>query len=133
MRSATANSNHPCPVFSLPVTCSVMSSYNEILQLLQYLFICADHIKLSLLVVGDVYVRSVTVGSDSLRPCGLYSRLLCLWNSPGKNSAVGCHFLLQEIFLTQGLDLYFLHWQANSLPVSHLGSQVCLLRVCNYP
>ena len=28
-------------------------------------------------------------------------RLLCPWNSPGKNTGVDCHFLLQEIFLTQ--------------------------------
>ena len=41
--------------------------------------------------------------SNSLGPHGLQpSRLLCLWNSPGKNTRVGCHFLLQGIFLTQG-------------------------------
>ena len=27
----------------------------------------------------------------------------CLWDSPGKNTGVGCHFLLQGIFPTQGL------------------------------
>ena len=35
-------------------------------------------------------------------------------NFPGKNTGVGCHFLLQRIFLTQGLDLRLLHWQADS-------------------
>ena len=30
------------------------------------------------------------------------SRLLCPWDSPGKNTTVGCHFLLQGIFPTQG-------------------------------
>ena len=33
---------------------------------------------------------------------------------------IGCHFLLQGIFLTQGLIphfLYLLHWQAGSLPL----------------
>ena len=44
---------------------------------------------------------------------------------PGKNTGVGCHFLLQGIFPTQGsnprlLDL-FLHEQAD-LPLCHLGS-----------
>ena len=29
------------------------------------------------------------------------ARLLCAWNPPGKNPGVGCHFLLQRIFLTQ--------------------------------
>ena len=33
------------------------------------------------------------------------STLLCSWNFPGKNTGVGCHFLLQGIFLTQRWDL----------------------------
>ena len=33
------------------------------------------------------------------------SRLLCPWDSPGKNTGVGCHALLQGIFPTQGLNL----------------------------
>ena len=36
------------------------------------------------------------------------ARLLCLWDSPGKNTGVGCHFLLQGIFPTQGLNLHLL-------------------------
>ena len=46
--------------------------------------------------------------SDSLRPRGLQpSRLLCPWHFPGKNTGVGCHFLLQGIFLTQGSNPVF--------------------------
>ena len=30
------------------------------------------------------------------------ARLLCPWDSPGKNTGVGCHVLLQRIFSTQG-------------------------------
>ena len=30
------------------------------------------------------------------------TRLLCPWDSPGKNTGVGCHALLQGTFLTQG-------------------------------
>ena len=42
---------------------------------------------------------SHSVVSDSLRPHRLQlSRLLCPWNSPGKNTGVGCHSLLQGIF-----------------------------------
>ena len=37
---------------------------------------------------------------------------------------MGCHFLLQGIFLTQGLNPHLLHWQGNCLPLSHLGSPV---------
>ena len=44
---------------------------------------------------------------------------------PGKNARVGCHFLLQGIFPTQGLNLHLLrllHWRADSLPLCHLGT-----------
>ena len=50
------------------------------------------------------------VMSSSLRPHGLQpARLLRPWNSPGKNTGVGCHSLLQGIFLTQGSDPGLLH------------------------
>ena len=53
-------------------------------------------------------VASVT--SDSLQSYGLQpTRLLCPWNSAGKNTGVGYHALLQRIFPTQGLDLGLLH------------------------
>ena len=40
---------------------------------------------------------------NCLRPLGLQpARLLCPWDSPGENTGVGSHSLLQEIFLTQG-------------------------------
>ena len=48
------------------------------------------------------------------------TRLLCAWDSPGKNAGVGCHALLQGILLIQGLNLYLLHllpWKAGSLPL----------------
>ena len=52
----------------------------------------------------------------TLQPHGLQPiRLLCPWDFPGKNTGVGCHFLLQGIFLTQGSNLHLLHWQADSL------------------
>ena len=68
-------------------------------------------------------VLSGFIVSDSLRPHGLWSaRLLCPWDFPGKNTGVGCHFLLQGIFLTWGLNPRLLLWQVDSLPLSHLGS-----------
>ena len=33
------------------------------------------------------------------------ARLLCPWDSPGKNTGVGCHAFLQGIFPTQKLNL----------------------------
>ena len=70
---------------------------------------------------ADVCVLSCLVVPDSLWPHGLQpARLLCLRNSPGKNTGVGCRALLQVIFPTQGLKLsllHLLHWQADSLPL----------------
>ena len=48
-------------------------------------------------------------------------------DSPGKNTGVGCHALLQGIFQTQGLNSHFLHllhcrWVI-LYPLSHLGTQ----------
>ena len=46
--------------------------------------------------------------------------LLCPWDFPGKNTGVGCHFLLQGNFPTQGSNLRLLrllHWQVDSLAV----------------
>ena len=64
-----------------------------------------------------------SVVSSSLRPCGLKpARLLCPWDSPGKNIGVGCHVLLQGIFPTQGSNWCLLHWQVDSLPLNHLRS-----------
>ena len=45
------------------------------------------------------------------------------WNSPGKNTGLGCHFLLQEIFPTQGSNLCLLHWQGILYRLSHQQSQ----------
>ena len=51
--------------------------------------------------------------------------LLCPWDSPGKNTGVGCHFLLQRICLTQGSNphllnllncMWFLYWWARGSP-----------------
>ena len=46
----------------------------------------------------------------------------CPWDSPGKNSGVGC--LLQGIFPTQGSNQSLLHWQANSLPPEPRGNSI---------
>ena len=50
----------------------------------------------------------------------LWDPIVCLWNSPGRNTGVGCHSLLQGVFPTQGLSMRLLHWQTGSL--HHLGS-----------
>ena len=44
------------------------------------------------------------------------------WDSPGKNTGMGYHFLLQGIFLTEELNPCILHWPVDSLPLSPQGS-----------
>ena len=46
----------------------------------------------------------------------------CPWDLPGENTEVGCHFLLQVIFPSQGSNPHLLHWQTDSLPLNHQGS-----------
>ena len=45
--------------------------------------------------------------------------LLCPWDSPGRNTGVGCHVLLQGIFLTQRSNPESPALQADSLLLSH--------------
>ena len=48
--------------------------------------------------------------SDSVQPYERQpTRFLCPWDSPGKNTGVGCHALLQGILLTQGSNPHPLH------------------------
>ena len=49
--------------------------------------------------------------------------------SPGKNTGVGCYFLLQGIFLTQGSNQCLPHWQEDSLLLSHLESSTEVKRL----
>ena len=60
--------------------------------------------------------------SDSVRPHGLQpARLLCPWDFPGKDTGAACHFLLQGILPTRGLNLGLLHRQADSFPLATSG------------
>ena len=50
------------------------------------------------------------------------ARRLCPWDSLGKNTGVGCHFLLQGIFLTQGSNLGLLNCRKILYRLSYEGS-----------
>ena len=59
----------------------------------------------------------------SVTPRTIACRLLCPWDFPGRNTGVGCDFLLQGIFLTQGSNsqlLWIMQWQMDSLLLHHL-------------
>ena len=57
----------------------------------------------------------------------------CPWDFPGKNTRVGCHALLQGIFLMQGSNphlLLLLHWQVGSLSLASPGNIRLTLKLC---
>ena len=80
----------------------------------------------SVTVVNPTKLRALKNGEDSLKNWVKFVILITHYatrrNSPGKNTEVGCHSLLQGIFLTQRLNPYLLHCrqsptlQAGSLP-----------------
>ena len=76
------------------------------------------------ILISSMYMHVYLVKSNFLQPYGLQTiRLLCPWDSASKNTGVGCHFLLQGISPTQGLNpslLCLLHWQVDSLPLCYL-------------
>ena len=60
---------------------------------------------------------------DSLQPEGLWpTRLLSPWDSPGRNTGMGCHDLLQGIFPTQGSNPGLPHCRRILYHLSHQGS-----------
>ena len=66
-------------------------------------------------------------------PRGLLpSRLLCPWDFPGRNTGVGCCFLLQGIFSTQGSNLCLLYCRRILYQLSRLGSLYKAFQHMNY-
>ena len=77
-----------------------------------------------------------SVVSDSLQSHGLWpSRLLCPWNSPGKNTGGGCHFLPQGIFpLLGSVTCYcFLSHIKSESEVTQSCLTLCNLMDCSLP
>ena len=65
---------------------------------------------------------SFSVMFDSVTLWTEAAKLLCPWNSPGKNTGMYCHSLLQGIFLTQGSNPGLLHCRQILYHLSHQGS-----------
>ena len=67
---------------------------------------------------------------DFLQLCGLQpTRLLCPWDSPGNNTGVSCHALLQGMLLTQGFNPHLLH-KPPALASSFFTSSATWVGVC---
>ena len=111
--SGSSELTHLLSTPTLPVGQNISGLHNQYLCFTLMFWLCA-----------------CSVTFDSMRPYELQpTRLLCPWDSPGKNTGVGCHALFQGIFPTQGSNPCLLHWQADSLPLSHLGSCMCITSI----
>ena len=83
---------------------------------------------------GCCYCWVTSVVANSVQPHRWQpTRLPCPWDSPGKNTGVGCHFLLQRIFPTQGLNPGLPHCKQDALPSEPPGKSLeqCLV-MANY-
>ena len=80
--------------------------------------VCRTSLVIHLAMKGESESHSVV--SCSLRRHGLCSP----WNSPGQNTGVGSHSLLQGIFLTQGLNPGLPHCRRILYQLSHQGTWV---------
>ena len=67
----------------------------------------------------------ITLLSPTL--CNPMDCSLCPWNSPGKNTGVDSHSLLQRIFLTQGSNSGLQHCRQILYCLSHQRSLICLI------
>ena len=88
------------------------------------------NVKVSLMFLYKIYVNvsfSERSYTHTHTHTHIYIGLFCPWDFPGENTGVGCHFLQQGLFLIQWLNpcpLHLLHWQADSLPLSHLDNPI---------
>ena len=57
---------------------------------------------------------------------------LCLWDFPGKNTEVGCYFLLQGIFPTKETKVCFLYWQVDSFTTEPRGKPLLPLLLSHF-
>ena len=78
------------------------------------------------------YFRIKVHVSRSIIPGSLWShglqpmRLFCPWDFPGKDAGMGCHFLLQRIFPTQGSNPGLLHCRQILYRMSYKGSPIVM-------
>ena len=88
------------------------------------------HLESSLLFMDWFKIGKGVYQDCILSPClfkfyveYIMQRLLCPWNSLGKNTGVGCHTLLQGIFPTQGSNSGLLHYRQILYSLSHQAAE----------
>ena len=97
--------------------CVVSSTLNCLFSSVSLVCVCV-----CVCVCMYVCVCMHSVVSDSATPLTIAHRVPLSMAFSRQEYWVGCHFLLQGTFLTQGSNLNLLHWQADSLPLSQMGS-----------
>ena len=108
------------------------------LNVAYYSLICTFSFLYTSINVSVIYQRnylyvcvSLSFMSDSATSWIIQpARLLCPWDSPGKNSGVGCHALLQGILLTQGSNPGVLHCRQILYHLSHQGNHLFIICLC---
>ena len=74
---------------------------------------------------SPMLVTTSKVAQSCLTLCDPMDCILHPWNFPGKNIGVGCHFLLQGIFQTQGSNPGLPHCRQTFYCLSYQGSPPC--------
>ena len=100
-----------CELETMPCILTVLRSWHEKLKENKIIHLHEQHVDAQLLQ-----------SYPTLHEYGL-QRLLCPLDSPGKDTAVGCHFFLQEISKTQVFNLHLLHllpWQVGFFPANSI-------------
>ena len=87
-------------------TFKVFTSMNSLLSLWSVYYLLGSHYHLSIHSKDESVTQSVVF--DSSTPWTV-AKLLCPWDSSGKNIGVCSHSLLQGIFLTEGSNLGLLN------------------------
>ena len=104
---------------------------------------CKESDMTELLSTAQRFVLGLKVKVKSLSRVRLFAtswavactRLLRPWDFLGKSTGVGCHFLLQRIFPTQGSNPGLLHCRQTPYHLSHQGSggfRLCLMECCGW-
>ena len=81
-----------------------------------------------LLLLDNIYYLSLSLVAKScptlVTPWTVARQVPLPWDSPGKNTGVGCHFLLQGIFLIQESNQGLLHYRQILYQMSYEGSSI---------
>ena len=88
---------------------------------LRYLMIINVSIKPLALIQHFLLLSHSVVSNSSVTPWTATRQAPLSMGFPGKYTGVNCHFLLQGTFLIQDWQTGLLHWQMDSLPLSHQG------------